>query len=162
MLRNAITPAIKAAIAAGAGLSSISFKARRRQCGPDFCISAFRTGGGRPLLHRLCSVLSRSAALHFVRRHSAARIFSLHSGDLAAEHREVVERIWRNLLHRTGGADWQLVLHAALRRLRDDLFSERGGEVLEEIEREIAFRRWCDEQTCRNANHSHDPWKTKL
>ena len=95
------------------------------------------------MFHRLCSVFRPSVALPFAAKPSI---------ELAADHREIAERIRCNLPQKAGRPDCEQVVHAALCRLRDDLLSERCGEVLQELEREIAFRKWCDEQT-REVDH---------
>ena len=162
VLRNPITPAIKAAIAAGAALSLISFKRSAAIVMRASAPGAFRTGGSRPLLQRIRSLLSRSAALQFGRRPPPATITPFRINDLGTEHREIVERIWRNLLHKKGGPDCEQVVRDALRRMRDDLHSERREEVLEDIGREIAFRQWCDEQTRPDTPHPDQKWTIQL
>ena len=77
------------------------------------------------------------------------------------EQREIVERI-RGLMGSSDDAGHDQVVQKALSRLRDELRSERREGVLEDIRREIAFRKWCEESTADHANHAEDPWKIKL
>ena len=114
---------------------------------------SFQTARSRIWLQKFCSVLSRSVALRFVARHAAGPMPLLDPGDLAPEQAEIVARIWCQLPHEMNVTDCEPLLRAALHRLRKDLRSDRSSEVLQEIGREIAFRKWCDEQTRRDASH---------
>jgi hypothetical protein len=118
---------------------------------------------------RLTALLDTCVAvLHSLRilqyRRPRTSLFGSHvsSGD----QREIAERIWCNLLHNAGGPDCDRVIHLALQHLKDDLHSERGHEVLEDIRREVAYRSWCDEiarlrthESRRHTNQDNQPCK---
>lgn len=65
-----------------------------------------------------------------------------------AERLEEIRAIWYS---RAGLSPHDLeLIHLALTRLERDLRSERRGEVIEEIRREVDYREWCDRVTAES------------